>query len=38
MPRYDPKKVQITHVYDRTEALDVIVRSLRDYKNEFGEE
>jgi inorganic pyrophosphatase len=37
-PSDEPKKVEITHVYDRTEALDVITRSLRDYKAEFGEE
>jgi inorganic pyrophosphatase len=38
LPGDEPKKVEITHVYDRTEALDVIARSLRDYNNEFGEE
>lgn len=37
LPGDEPKKVEITHVYDRTEALDVITRSLRDYKEEFGE-
>ena len=31
-----PKKVEITDVYDREEALDVIRRSLRDYRNNFG--
>jgi inorganic pyrophosphatase len=36
-PSDEPKKVEITHVYDRTEALDVIARSLRDYRSEFGE-
>ncbi|HKV33673.1 MAG TPA: inorganic pyrophosphatase [Pyrinomonadaceae bacterium] len=36
LPGDEPKKVEITHVYDRTEALDVITRSLRDYKEEFG--
>jgi inorganic pyrophosphatase len=35
LPGDEPKKVEITHVYDRTEALDVITRSLRDYKGEF---
>lgn len=32
-----PKKVEIAGVYDREEALDVIARSLRDYRNKFGE-
>ena len=36
LPGEQPKKVEITHVYDRTEALDVITRSLRDYKNEIN--
>lgn len=36
LPGDEPKKVEITHVYDRTEALDVITRSLRDYQEEFG--
>jgi len=36
-PGDQPKKVEITHVYDRTEALDVITRSLRDYKTEFND-
>ena len=38
LPADEPKKVEITHVYDRTEALDVINRSLRDYEREFGRE
>lgn len=38
LPGDEPKKVEITHVYDRTEALDVITRSVRDYKEEFGDE
>ena len=38
LPGDEPKKVEITHVYDRTEALDVINRSLRDYEDEFGRE
>ena len=37
LPADEPKKVEITHVYDRTEALDVITRSLRDYQEEFGD-
>lgn len=38
LPAEQPKKVEITHVYDRAEALDVISRSLRDYEEEFGRE
>jgi inorganic pyrophosphatase len=38
LPGDEPKKVEITHVYDRVEALDVITRSLRDYDAEFGRE
>jgi inorganic pyrophosphatase len=38
LPGEEPKKVEITHVYDRPEARDVIARSLRDYEKEFGEE
>ena len=38
LPGDEPKKVEITHVYDRAEALDVIGRSLRDYQTEFREE
>jgi inorganic pyrophosphatase len=38
LPGDEPKKVEITHVYDRTEALDAITRSLRDYAEEFGVE
>ena len=30
------KKVEITTVYDRTEAGEVIRRSLRDYQHKFG--
>ena len=36
LPNEEHKKVEITTVYDRNEALDVIRRSLRDYENEFG--
>jgi inorganic pyrophosphatase len=32
-----PRRVEIAHVYDRAEALDVIGRSMRDYRNKFGE-
>ena len=38
LPGDEPKKVEITNVYDRMEALDVINRSLRDYGQEFGRE
>jgi len=37
-PGDKPKRVEIAGVYDRTEALDVINRSLRDYQNEFCEQ
>jgi inorganic pyrophosphatase len=37
LPGEEPKKVEITHVYDQSEAIDVIKRSLRDYESEFGE-
>ena len=36
LPSDIDKKVEIVDVYDRTEAFDVITRSLRDYKTEFG--
>ena len=35
-PGDKPKRVEIADVYDRAEALDVIYRSLRDYRKEFG--
>lgn len=38
LPGDAPKKVQIAAVYDRAESLDVINRSLRDYKRAFIEE
>lgn len=38
LPADEPKRVEITHVYDRMEALNVINRSLRDYEEEFGRE
>jgi inorganic pyrophosphatase len=37
LPSDTEKRVEIVDVYDRKEALDVITRSLRDYKVEFGE-
>jgi inorganic pyrophosphatase len=36
LPNEQQKKVEITDVYGRVEALDVITRSLRDYEHEFG--
>jgi len=36
LPNDERKKVEITDVYGRLEALNVITRSLRDYENEFG--
>lgn len=35
LPSEKEKRVEIIDVYDRTEALDVITRSLRDYESEF---
>jgi inorganic pyrophosphatase len=35
LPAEAPRRVEIVDVYGRTEALDVIRRSLRDYQNEF---
>jgi inorganic pyrophosphatase len=36
LPNEEKKKVEIVGVYDRAEALEVIARSLRDYKREFS--
>jgi len=36
LPNDEPKKVQIVDVYDRKEAVEVISRSLQDYRNEFS--
>jgi inorganic pyrophosphatase len=36
LPGDAPKKVDIVGVYDRAEALDVINRSLSDYRKEWG--
>lgn len=38
LPDTSPKKVEIVDVYNRAEAQDVILRSMRDYKTEFGTE
>ena len=37
LPGDAPRRVEIADVYDRTEAFDVIKRSLRDYAEQFGE-
>lgn len=37
LPAEAPRRVEIADVYDRTEALDVIGRSMRDYRKEFGD-
>jgi inorganic pyrophosphatase len=37
LPAEAPRRVEIASVYDRTEALDVIERSLRDYRQRFGD-
>jgi inorganic pyrophosphatase len=36
-PGAAPKRVEIVDVYDRADALDVIARSMRDYREQFGE-
>ncbi len=36
LPSDPEKRVEIVDVYDRTEAQDVITRSLRDYEEEFN--
>jgi inorganic pyrophosphatase len=36
LPQEAPRRVEITDVYDRTEALEVITRSLRDYRQRYG--
>lgn len=37
LPGDAPRRVEIVDVYDRTEALDVITRSFRDYRDKFGD-
>jgi inorganic pyrophosphatase len=37
LPGEAPRRVEITDVYDQTEALDVIARSFRDYRSKFGD-
>ena len=36
LPSENPRRVEIRDVYDRTEALDVIARSQRDYRTRYG--
>ena len=36
LPQDAPRRVEITDVYDRAEALDVIARSARDYRALYG--
>ncbi|HSE24616.1 MAG TPA: inorganic pyrophosphatase [Pyrinomonadaceae bacterium] len=38
LPNEEKKKVEIVGVYDQAEAMEVIARSLRDYKREFAAE
>jgi inorganic pyrophosphatase len=37
LPGEAPRRVEIAAVYSREEALDVIARSIRDYRQRFGE-
>ena len=36
LPAEAPRRVEIVDVYDQAEAMDVITRSLKDYKLKFG--
>src|SRR5918911_1996442 len=36
LPGENPRRVEISDVYDRKEALDVIARSQRDYRTHYG--
>jgi inorganic pyrophosphatase len=36
LPQEAPRRVEIADVYDRAEALEVITRSLRDYRQRYG--
>ncbi len=36
LPGEGPRKVQIAEQYDRAEAIEMVRRSLRDYRDEFG--
>ena len=37
LPAEAPRRVEIATVYNRAEALDVITRSVRDYRKKFGD-
>lgn len=37
LPGDAPRRVEIVDVYDRAEAMDVIRRSIDDYRNQFGD-
>lgn len=37
LPGEAPRRVEISDVYDRAEAFDVIARSMRDYRAQFGD-
>jgi inorganic pyrophosphatase len=37
LPGEAPRRVEIADVYDRAEAQDVIKRSFRDYRGQFGD-
>ena len=37
LPGEAPRRVEIVDVYDKSEALDVIKRSFRDYRSKFGD-
>jgi inorganic pyrophosphatase len=37
LPGEAPRRVEIASVYDRAEAFEVIERSLRDYRQRFGD-
>jgi len=37
LPGDDPRRVEIVEVYDRTEAMEVITRSIVDYGHQFAE-
>lgn len=37
LPGENPRRVEIVDVYDRTEAIEVINRSLQDYRAQFGD-
>lgn len=36
LPNDAPRRVEIADIYNRTEAIDVIARSMRDYREQYG--